>query len=463
MKSVWILDACEDAAQELVSSLPELMYEVRVWTEPEGLMDQIGFEPPDLVVLEHGLSGPSAVDVIRRIKEVDRRLPVIVVAEHTSSQGAIESMREGAYDYLPRETLPSGLEDAARRALFGDGGIIRTIGSPGPGDVEELGAIVGKTLEMVEIHKLIGRVATSEAPVLINGETGTGKELVARAIHFNSKRREGAFVAVNCAALPPDAFELDLFGVDDGGEGRDSGGGRVEMANGGTMLFDEIDAMSLAAQGRILTVMESGYFERPGTRRRVRADVRVIAATSKSLVSLMKQGKFRVDLFYHLKVVSVYMPPLRDRREDIPYLADHFLERAKAKMHREIEGMSPAALELLKGHSWPGNVRELEQSISHAVTMNRTGVLAPDDFELADRAEGWSEPSNAAACDLVSAARAEARRLSDAGATDVDRTIVRQVERALVDEALDQTGGNQVKAARMLGISRNTLRKRVEN
>ncbi len=196
MRSVWILDASDTAALELVRALPPLMYDVSVWTDPDAMLSALTGRAPSLVVIEHGIELRPAVEVLRLVKDVEPRLPVIVVAERTSSQGAIESMREGAYDYLPRETLPAGLEDAARRALSGEGGIIRTIGSPGPADVADLGAIVGKTPEMVEIHKLIGQVAATNTSVLIHGEPGTGKELVARAIHYNSSRRDRPFVAV---------------------------------------------------------------------------------------------------------------------------------------------------------------------------------------------------------------------------------------------------------------------------
>ena len=458
MKNVWILDTDESSAGELVAALSTPAYDVSVWSDPAAMLAELVSSPPDIVVLEHGLQKSDPIEVLRSIRAGEGRVPVVVVARRTSSQGAIDSMREGAYDYLPRETLPAGLEDAVRRALSADGGMIRTIGSPGPGDVADLGAIIGRTPEMVEIHKLIGTVAGTDAPVLIHGESGTGKELIARAIHYNSGRRDRPFVAVNCAVLAGEQLESELFG------GRDAGGvettGRFELARDGTIFLDEIGGSSLSVQGRMLTLMEDGYYERPRTRAKSKLDVRIIAATGESLVALMKDDLFRVDLFYRLKVVSLYIPPLRDRRDDIPVLAEHFLERTAAKMQKEIRGMTPDAYELLERYSWPGNVRELEQAIHHAVALNRTGVLSAEDFEVLDEAEardlGAAFQGKIARC-----VEAELRSRLEAGEEGVSDRIVAEVEAALAREALETAGGNQVKAAKLLGISRNTLRKRI--
>ncbi len=461
MKKVWILDDGKPTASELVDALPALMYESRVWTDGGSMLSALDNEVPDLVVIEHGLVGGSAVDVLRAVKERERRLPVIVVARETSSQGAIESMREGAYDYLPRGTLPAGLEDAARRALSADGGMIRTIGSPGPGDVAELGAIVGQSPEMIEIHKLIGQTAATNASVLVHGEPGTGKELIARAIHYNSARRDRPFVAVNCGAMPPELLDRELFGWGGGGDGERQPG-RFEQANRGTIFLDEIHTAGLEVQGRVLSVLEEGQFERPGTRARSRVDVRVIAATGQSLVGRMKEGSFRVDLFYRLKVVAIFIPPLRDRREDIQYLADYFFDKAKAKLQKDVDGMSPPVYDLLSSYPWPGNVRELERSMLQAIALNRTGVLVPEDFELPEEGSGAWPDEGASGGGLVAAVRSSFRALADSRPGNLDEEVVSEVERVLVQEALARSGGSQVQAAKLLGISRNTLRKRLK-
>ena len=453
MKHVWIFDASDESASPVVDSLPGVLYEHRLWTDWAAMTDSLDGESPDLVVLEYSALPDDAAGALRFLRSRAPMVPFIVVAVETSTHAAIESMREGAYDYLPRETLPRGLEDAARRALSGEGGVIPTIGSPGPADVAQLGAIVGRTPEMLEIHKLIGQVAATKATVLIQGEPGTGKELVARAIHYNSARRAGQFVAVNCGALRDDALAGELFG------GRATGPSRLEQADGGTIFLADIDRAGPGAQARLVTVLEDGHFEQPQTLRRVRVDARVIAATSRSLVRSMKDGAFRVDLFYRLRVVSLFIPPLRERGEDILFLAEHFLERATSSMQKEIRGISVGAGDLLRGHAWPGNLREMEQAIMRAVALNRTGVLGPEDFEL--RESGGEIEEAARPGLLAEAVRNEFRRLAGAGSTRVDRAVTEQVEALLVREALDAVGGSQVKAAGLLGISRNTLRKRL--
>jgi len=457
VRTVWVLDDSEASASELLPSLPPLLYDVTVWTDPLALLGALREDAPDLLIVEHGLAAMPSVDLVSEVKRDDHRVPIIVVARQTSTQGAIESMREGAFDYLPRETLPSGLEDAARRALSGEGSIIQTIGSPGPGDVAELGAMVGRTPEMVEIHKVIGQVAPGDAPVLVHGEQGTGKELVARAIHYNSGRRGKPFVAVSCATLAPEAMEIDLLGSEGGGSR--PGVGRLEQADGGTVFVDEVHEATPTVQAGLLSVLERGFFERPGSRSRVKVDVRVIAATSSSLVSLMKAGTFRVDLFYRLKVVSLFIPPLRERRDDIPSLAEHFLRRAVGRVRRDVEGMSPAAVELLQSYAWPGNLRELEQAMLRAAALSRTGVLTPEDF--ADLVSG-EETVRETGDDLDAGVRGAFARLAEGGDGEIDEAVVGRVERLLAEEAMRKTGGNQVRAAKLLGISRNTLRKRLK-
>ncbi len=439
MRKVWVLDSDETSAAELVSALSSRVYDVKVWTDAPRLLAALDEGSPDLIVLEHGLESADPVDILKSLKAAGRRTPVVVVARRTSSQGAIDSMREGAYDYLPRETLPAGLEDAVRRALSADGGLIRTVGSPGPGDVADLGAIIGRTPEMVEIHKLIGQVAATDAAVLIHGESGTGKELIARAIHYNSNRRERPFTAVNCAALPGDSLETELFGG-----GTPETPGRFEAARDGTMFLDEISESSLPVQGRILTIMEDGFYEHPRTRARSRVDVRVIAATGESLVSRMKEDLFRVDLFYRLKVVSVYIPPLRDRRDDIPLLAQHFLNKVTADMDRRPTGFSDAAMELLINYDWPGNVRELENEIERAVALSEPGAGITARI-LSDR---------------IRSVQVVFRPPRPGDRTSL-KDMIQDVEKRVIHQVLNENKWNKSRTAQALGLSRQGLLKKI--
>ncbi|MBN1826800.1 MAG: sigma-54-dependent Fis family transcriptional regulator [Candidatus Eisenbacteria bacterium] len=414
------------------------------------------------------MSGP---EILRQIKRIDSAIPVIIITEHSNTQDAIDSMREGAYDYfakpLDTEKTLAAIEKALHVSLPDENWEEEEKGTEiraGEGN-----PLIGRSAEMVEIYKRIGQVASSDAAVLIQGESGTGKELVARAIHENSRRRNGPFLAVNCAAIPETLLESELFGYErgafTGALGRKTG--KFEQASGGTIFLDEIGDMSMPIQSKALRVLQEQAFTRVGGRETVRTDTRVVAATNKSLVSCMKEGTFRVDLFYRLKVVSIFLPPLRERGDDVLLLAEHFLRKYALRSKRRIRGFSPSALELLREHDWPGNVRELENGIQTAVLLSKTGMIAPEDLPVgSDRRGGSHQAAGSEGEDLADSFRHVLEPVfgsltaENRGAL-YDRTVG-EFEKALIGLALERVGGNQVKASQLLGISRNTLRNRID-
>jgi transcriptional regulator with GAF, ATPase, and Fis domain len=330
------------------------------------------------------------------------------------------------------------------------------------------GEIIGRSSEMVEIAKIIGQVAATDASVLIMGESGTGKELVARSIYRNSLRKDKPFLSVNCAALPETLLESELFGHE---KGSFTGAytrklGKFEVCNGGTLMLDEIADMSPLTQSKVLRVLQEQSFERVGGTDTIKVDVRIIAATNKSLVNLIKEGKFRVDLFYRLKVVSVYLPPLRERKGDIPLLVEHYIKIYSDETSKAISGISKTALDGLMKYSWPGNVRELENNIHTAVVMSKGDVLLPEHFPV------LSDQHESVRIDIEKIEEDYAKMFSDIIGPNFEKLVnisgnhiyhhlQSGFEKALFSAALKYTGSNQVKASDLLGISRNTLRDRI--
>jgi two-component system nitrogen regulation response regulator GlnG len=379
-------------------------------------------------------------------------------------------MDAGAYDYVAKPGDPCEL-----RAVVSE--ILRLSGDSSPVQLSDenapdspAGEIIGRSPEMIEIFKLIGRIAKSDAAVLIQGESGTGKELVARTIHENSRRAGKPFLAVNCAAIPETLLESELFGHEKGAftGATYSRKGKFELSHGGTIFLDEVGDMSLPTQAKILRVLQEHTFERVGGEQTLTADTRIIAATNKSLVECIETNEFRVDLFYRLKVVSIFLPALSRRPGDVPLLVEHFIQKYRRHAKAGIRGISRRALAFLDAQRWTGNVRELENAIQTAVVLNRTGTLDVEDFPfLHERSRSGAAPESEGEVlkRLGQEAAQAARVLLAAGAAadtaEVYRHCVSAVERSIVGAALDHCEGNQVRASRLLGISRNTLRSKM--
>ncbi len=423
----------------------------------------------DLVMLDVNLPSMSGLEVLKEIKQVRDELPVIVISGFVSTENAIEAMREGAFEYLTKPFEIDKLISTVSKAC-GYSTRNRSVDVPLPRQMPAhgVGEIVGQSPEIVEIAKMIGQVAKTDAAVLIFGESGTGKELVAQAIHRNSKRRSNSFLSVNCAALHETLLESELFGHE---KGAFTGAyfkriGKFEQANKGTLFLDEIGDMSMLTQSKLLRVLQEQCFERVGGNESINVDVRIIAATNKSLVQAMKEGSFRVDLFYRLKVFSIYIPPLRERKSDIPILVEHFIKKYTSQMDQQTKTVSPKAMQQLMKYNWPGNVRELENNVHTALVMSKSDTLNPEDFpvvnedtnklsiDLNDLQEDYTESFRKIVEPVMP-------RLIANSPGQVFHFLESAFERAVIASCLKQFDGNQVKTSEALGISRNTLRDRI--
>ncbi len=436
-------------------------YELFNFPSWEGLK---AIEKVDLILLDSSLCPSGLGAVIRGCNQTHPQIPIIVCSEKVSTSLAIEAMREGAYDYYPLSGSHLSLREVVEEALKAEKkGKVARLPKLAPEGEEPL---IGESPEMLEIYKLIGQIAPSDISVLIQGESGTGKELVASAIHQNSPRRGKPFLAVNCASIPDTLLESELFGYEKGAftGAVERRRGKLEQCDGGTIFLDEIADMSPAIQSKVLRVLEGHEFYRLGGNKGIRVNVRVITATNKSLVKCVREGSFRVDLFYRLKLASIYLPPLRERRGDIPLLAHHFLKKFSTQFNRQIRGISPQAMELLKDYPWPGNVRELENNLQTAVILAKGDVLLPEHFpinqeeEKPPSGEEFKDSYTKLFSDLINPLFDELRTTHRGKIYD---KLTGSLEKALISLTLKRLRSNQVRAAELLGISRNTLRDRI--
>jgi two-component system, NtrC family, nitrogen regulation response regulator GlnG len=418
---------------------------------------RIGQDRPDVIVLDLQLPDGSGLDLFDRVRAADPKRPVVFITAHGTTDTAIEAMKRGAFDYLTKPVDLEGMSRVLDRAF--DAARLMREPAELPDD-PPADRIIGRTAVMQEMCKLIGRVAPQDVTVLIRGESGVGKELVARAIYQHSGRAGQPFLAINCAALPENLVESELFGHEKGAfTGADRQRvGKFEQVRDGTLLLDEIGDMPLPVQAKMLRLLQEQQFERVGGNQPINTHARVIAATNQDLEQLIATGKFRNDLYYRLKVVTISVPPLRDRKDDIPELAHHFLFRQARTTGRDIRGFSPDALDLLQQYEWPGNVRELQNCIQGAVLRTAGRTVLP--AELPGIAGGPAAfDSNEATApgrklDLIDAIGS---MLQDGG-KDIYGRVIRLVERELFGQALRATHGHQSQASELLGINRTTLR-----
>jgi len=418
-------------------------FQVTAVEDGAAALDALRRAPVDLLVADLRMPGLDGLELLRAAKLVAPDTEVVVLSGHATVEEAVEAMKEGAYDFLTKPFDRAPLVRVARQAVerrrlvLENRRLQRRLA-----DLAGAEELVGRSPQIQEVLRLVRQVAPTTTTVLIQGESGTGKELVARAIHQLSPRRERPFVRVNCAALPDTLLESELFGHE---KGAFTGAvarrqGRFEVADGGTLLLDEIGDLSAVAQAKVLRVLQEGEFEPVGASRTVRVDVRVLAATNQDLTRLVGEKRFREDLYYRLHVISVTVPPLRERREDVTLLAQHFLQRFAARNHRTLEGFTEAALARLADYAWPGNVRELEHAVERAVVLAQGPFVDVGDLP---EAVGQAEPSSRVVPIPIG-------------------MPLEEVEQRLIEETLRQTKGDKELAAKLLGIASRTIYRKLK-
>ncbi|GAB4542781.1 MAG: sigma-54 dependent transcriptional regulator [Thermodesulfovibrionia bacterium] len=443
-------------------------YEVITATSGIEAIDMVKDELPDLVMLDISMPDMDGIETLKRLKSQYPHLPVIMMTAYNAPDRAITAMKHGAYDYLTKPFDNERLIYLVKRAItVGRPPLPVTFTTTTHGMDESLGErIIGKSPCMLEIYKRIGQIAESDASVLITGETGTGKELIARAIHQHSKRADRPFLPVNCAAIPEGILESELFGHEKGSfTGADSRKvGKFEQCNHGTMFLDEIGDMPLSLQAKLLRVLQDGTFLRIGGSEVIKTDVRIISATNKDLGSLIREGKFREDLFWRLHVVNINVPPLRERLDDIEELVGYFIHRFNKELGKGIKGVSDKTLTMFKNYHWPGNVRELQGVVYRAMLLSKGDIISitDEDWLAQTRHEEAIEDIQNTLSTVIDKLIHAGELLPRHGHEDIYKRAVTMFEHILVRKALELTGNNQTMAARLLGITRNTLREKME-
>jgi two-component system, NtrC family, response regulator PilR len=422
-------------------------YEVLLAESGRAAIDLLERQPVDLLISDIKMPDVSGVEVLRAAKKIDQDILGIMITAFASTETAVEAMRLGACDYLSKPFDVDLLKMKVRekidnRQLRQENVLLkRTLGL-----THQFSNIIGRSEPMLAVFKMIETIARTNSTILLTGESGTGKGLVAQAVHFHSLRRDKPMVSLNCAALPEALLESELFGHMKGSfTGADTNKkGLLEVAERGTVFLDEIGEISPSVQVKLLRVLQERRFRRVGGLEELQADIRVIAATNQDLTRLVSEGRFREDLFYRINVIPIALPPLRERREDIPLLAEHFLTKYTESMGKQIAAISNEALELLLRHDWPGNIRELENAIERAVALEATPAILADSLPASIRGEGRR------------AAPTGVDALPTSG-FDLE-SHVQDIERGYIAEALKRAGGVQVKAAELLGMSFRSFR-----
>lgn len=453
---IFIVDPDPDFLGWAVSHLKAPGVTVDSFTRAEDALAAYAKNRAHLVLSEARLPGLSGIDLLKRLRQSDPNAMVLLFSGLAGTSSVIESMRLGAYDFLRKEQLPYDLRSTVENALRAVDARLATLAEPSsvvPESIQE--TIIGRSGAMQEVFKLIGRVSRSDAAVMITGESGCGKELVARAVHKFSPRSQKEFVAINITAIPDNLLESEIFGHEKGAftGAMSQRMGRFEQCDGGTLFLDEIGDMPLTVQSKLLRVLQEGEYSRVGGNETLKTDVRVLAATNKDLEKEIAEGRFREDLFYRLNVVRIHIPPLRVRREDVRILAEFFLHKMAVRKRTPQMRFSEDALSMLEAYDWPGNVRELENTIQRACALCNTDVLLPSDIPLGSNTQRIITPIH-----TLTRMHDALQTLLHGSQTIPEFELLAWVERELTKLAIRASQGNTTEAARILGVPAATLK-----
>jgi two-component system nitrogen regulation response regulator GlnG len=464
---ILIIDDEESIRWVMKKGLEKKHFIVDTVANGEQALEKIRQEKYLLVFSDIFLDGMSGLELLKLLQTEAPYLKVVMMTAQDSMNNTIEAMRTGAFDYLSKPFDFDEVYSLVERAIAAQ---VSHAPASTSGELEQgdalVDAIIGKSREMQDVFKIIGKSAASDLPVLITGESGTGKEMVARALHYYSRRNDQAFICINCAAIARELLESELFGHERGAftGAVDSKQGKFELANGGTLFLDEIGDMEHSLQAKILRVLQNNEFYRVGGKEPLKVDVRIVAATNQNLESMMLEKKFRDDLYHRLNVIAIQLPPLRDRPEDIPLLANHFVRKYAKKLSRGNIYLTPEVEQLLRNHPWQGNIRELENVIKRAIVLALHGPILPEHLPAPFQIENglankntdrWEKKLNRLILDYLETQDWEQEE-------DLHDRLIQAMEKQMFEIILQKNSGKQVPTAKVLGINRNTLKRKID-
>ncbi len=465
IKNILVIDDEDSIRWVLSKALQKLGFKVDLADCGSAAQTKLAEKTYDLALIDIKMPDMSGLDLLDILREQQPNMPVIMMTAESSMTNAVEAMKRGAFDYITKPFDLDTIKAIIVKAQKVDSSNTNISADEHSAREQPLAVktIIGNSKPMQEIYKLLGKVSTSDITILITGESGTGKELIAQAVHYNSNRSNAPFIAINCAAIPHELLESELFGFE---KGAFTGAverkiGKFEQANKGTIFLDEIGDMSLDLQTKLLRVLQEKEITRTGGNRQIPIDVRIVAATNQNLEQGVIEKTFREDLYYRLNVLPLELPPLRDRSEDIPLLVNFFIRQANQQFTSEITRCSDNALALLVKHNWPGNIRELENTIQRACLLSQGNLLRTCDFQQLQQENNSQEGCDSLEKLIENKLRASLNQKDIADVNDLYQMVLHQMERPLIQIIMEKTRGNQVRTAQILGINRNTLRKKI--